>query len=242
MINHPSGTSALYRLGVALGNLASITQKTVVSDHFSSFSEENWGPTDFEDSCGTPQETTICQIDDRCVLRMRSNISTNERRGFSSTRTFLPPKIRVEVDFKPLSGINGLMELWLTDRQGWNYVGIGVYGANLGLSREVASYCSIEEPAIAAYNCWDYGRWYRLAIEGDQRRTSVALRTADDSDVWAHTYPWTLADLGSCFRVNLTQCMNESRAGIWKAESAIDRVSISACPARVPAMTPVSAR
>lgn len=233
--------SALSRIALAIRPLSCLAPRPALTDHFSTLDPAVWGPSDYNDITGEPQEVSACTIDGRCALKMRSNMSSRERRGIATIRTFDPTKLSVEVDFKPLSGVDGLLELWLIDPGTNAFIGLGVYGADLGLKRQVMSTSSFDDPSEVSCDCWEYGRWYKLLITADGRRTRTSLLNSEGKDVWNHQYPWPLDELGGRFRVNLSQSIGERRSGLWKAEAAVDKVTIVSAAGRSPKMHPVPA-
>jgi hypothetical protein len=235
-------TSALNRISLAFGPLSCLTSKPALTDHFTSFDPSIWGPSDYDAIVGEPDMADTCTMDGRCVLRMRSNMTSRERRGIATIPAFNPTKLSVELEFKPLSGVDGLMELWLIEPDMGNYIGIGVYGVELGLKRQVMSWSSVDEPSGISCNCWEYGRWYKLAISGYGRGTRVSLQNAEGKIKWNHFYPWALSDIGGRFRVNLSQSMSPSRSGVWKAEAAVDRLTVCSARQQMHAMKVVPAR
>lgn len=220
--------AALSRLRFGSEESSPCQGRVLLSDDFVNLDSDVWGAAGCEDCLGQPQSAHIALVDGKTALLMRSDMLKRQRRGYGTFQAFPAFSLRIEVEFKAISGVDGILELWLTNPENGNQIGMGVYGSRWGILRQVITNCSIDVSSASDSNAWNYGEWYKFVIESNDTSTRLSFRSTRDLELWGHTYAWSLNKLGSHLRVNLSQHIIGPSSGTWKAEAAVDFVRVSA--------------
>jgi hypothetical protein len=156
---------------------------------------------------GIPQTVGIETIDGDNALRLRSGLYDHERRGYGTNASFALTTGRLEVDFKVIDGIDGLIEAFLTEPTTGHFVGIGVYGGNWSLDRHLRAFSDLGGGIYHTGTYWSYGEWYRFVIDLQEDATVVSFCREDGFSLWTHSYDFAASDMGTAFSICLTQSM-----------------------------------
>eukprot|EP00499_Haloplacidia_sp_CaronLabIsolate_P006260 CAMPEP_0196781816 /NCGR_PEP_ID=MMETSP1104-20130614/10385_1 /TAXON_ID=33652 /ORGANISM="Cafeteria sp., Strain Caron Lab Isolate" /LENGTH=348 /DNA_ID=CAMNT_0042152047 /DNA_START=60 /DNA_END=1106 /DNA_ORIENTATION=+ len=136
---------------------------------------------------GLPEVLRVENVSDSPALRLTSRLNVSERRAMCTTEMFDAATQRCEVTFKVMPyhhpdmgsmyNVEGVFELYLWNPTSGEYIGMFLYGNELGARRELYIVCyegghKKEKPVSEA---WDYGQELRFTIQSFGDKTEVRI-------------------------------------------------------------------
>ncbi|RXZ78653.1 XRE family transcriptional regulator [Paenibacillaceae bacterium] len=168
---------------------------------------DHWEDAEFVPNyAGMPQTLKPALVDNKeAILIQSSDTPTCKRRGIASKETIaLIPNTVVELSFKPLGDIDGIMELWLYDKTSSNAIRVAARGGNYGEDRQFISEVSGME-LQQAHKCFHYNVWQTFHIEVKPHVTVISLLDADRRIIQSHYHSMTPNDLFQQYHLVISQ-------------------------------------
>jgi len=177
---------------------------------------------------GLPQTLTPVEIDNKKALLIHTaEKPTCKRRGIATKSKFaLVPNTVVELTFKPLGDIDGIMELWLYDKETSNSIRVATRGGNYGEDREFLSVVSGAD-ARHSRDAFRYNEWHTFLIEVKLSATVVSLLDADRKIIQRYYYDVTPADLFQQYHLVISQELGyPDGSNEWHMKAYIEKLQV----------------
>jgi hypothetical protein len=184
---------------------------------------------------------TFETVDGATTLHLQSILNNTQRAGWSTSATFpTSAPIVFEARFNtmtqsPTTGIDELFEIWLLDAKNLNHYDVVALSApNYGRARIFSALGSLTLAGVDTEFSFSNNTWYRMVLSGGPTTTVRASIYSDDgtTELIGVDLGHTLADLGSDFRIGLSQSMGVPGAP-YPTNSAVDYLSLTT-PSAVP--------
>jgi subtilisin-like proprotein convertase family protein len=175
-------------------------------------------PTPVETYAGAPSYS-FGTLGTNTVVRLSNTLSSQQRRGWSSTSTFSGQGFRYEVRFNTLTnqvrpGINGFIELWILDAADpTRFDVISAAAGNAGTPAALLAGSSID----SSYNTLSFNyqgnTWYRLVLSAAPNQgVRAALLSDAGTELAGVSFSHGAAAYSSGFKIGLSQFMGTSAA------------------------------
>ena len=229
-ITAEGATTFYYRSTDNAGNVERPAEEVAVfSDDFATLDGAQWVDAGFLPLfVGRPQTLSPATVDGRSALRMQTvETPPDKRRGIATAGALtVGPEMAVEVAFKPLGSIDGLMELWLFNPANGRYLRASAcspsYGNDKTLSVELSGYGE----RISPNPIFGWGEWLILRLDLAPAQTTVSLLDANRAARWSTTYDIGLATLMGEFRLALSQHLGSPYQASWTMAADVDYVRV----------------
>ncbi|MCQ6564064.1 helix-turn-helix domain-containing protein [Paenibacillus mendelii] len=193
------------------------------------FSFDHWeGASFIPNYSGLPQTLEPIEVDGRNSLLVHtSERPTCKRRGLvSKSAVTLEPYTVVELTFKPLGDIDGIIELWLYDRSSSNSIRVSARGGNYGEEREFISDITRFDSKCSRHVI-RYNEWETFRIEIKPQTTVVSLLDADRVIIKSFYYDLLYADFIHKYHLVISQELgypNDSNE--WHMKAYIEKLQV----------------
>lgn len=226
-----------YVLGISINELLvekalpfnETTNSLLFDQNFTSFSFEMWEAADFiPNFTGLPNTLKTVEIDNRNALYIHTaEKPTCKRRGIAtqSALTLVPNSV-VELTFKPLGDIDGILELWLYDKKTSASIRVAARGGNYGEDRAFLSAVSGTDMRYTR-NTIRYGEWQAFHIEVRSNTTAISLLDADRKIIQCYYYDITPAELFQQYHLVISQELGyPDGSNEWHMKAYIEKLQV----------------
>lgn len=197
--------------------------RVILDEPFDTLDPSAWMPaTNGRWQVGAPHAAWTTVIDGRTVLRLRSDLTGPQRRGYLSEAIFPARACLVEVDFYAIEGRGVPLETWIFFPYGDAFVASGPLATGSAGQMQVETTASVfMYPLLTP---WTSGRWYRFTARTGPDGVRLSLMDDAGDEVWSERYPWVLCDLTGEWSIGLLQSLP---SGASASEAAIDHVRVT---------------
>lgn len=226
-----------YTLGVSIDELLvdkavsfNESQDTSLFDlDIANFSIEQWEEATFIPGyVGLPQIVELTEIDERKALFIHtSERPTCKRRGLSTKSAIsTQPNTIVELTFKPLGDIDGILELWLFDKISSKFIRAAARGGNYGKDRAFVSEITGVDDKCSRHVI-RYNEWQIFRIEIKHHAIVISLLSEDRIILKSFFYDLLSSEFSQKYHIVISQELGyPNDANEWHMKAYIGKLQV----------------